>query len=208
MTDNVVPLPSTVKFPSAFTQSPSAGNDGHLHWEWWKYAIDRRDIKPMDIDGLVEIKNNFLICESKNPGVPIPKAQQDSINALLRTGLFTVIYQYGKETPQWWAQQGHAKARSPDFAGGLNPDRRSGGLFEFVKKWAQVVDAFHPEAWRARLIQAALHNAPEPIWTWLAVLMAKNSHRRMLPFAELPLWRAQIDQLEKLTQFLGPDPCP
>jgi hypothetical protein len=195
--DNVVPLPSTVKFPHAFRTSPSAGFDGALHWEFWRYAINRRCIEPMDLDAIVEINNFFLINESKNPGVPISSGQQRTLNALLRTGLCTVIYQTGKEWPQFWSYQTIAHPRTPEFADGLNPDRRSGSIFDFIRAWSIKNDTRHPEAWRFRMIDAALHGASNLVWQHLADRLAQNGLERLAAFADLPLWRATIDRIKR-----------
>lgn len=48
-----------------------------------------------DIDGLFERKGNFLVFETKQPGVPIKKGQQITFDNMIKTGLFTVILIWG-----------------------------------------------------------------------------------------------------------------
>ena len=52
----------------------------------------------MDIDGLVERKGNFLVFETKAPNKEIPGGQMITLNALLKTGSFTVFFLQGKNS--------------------------------------------------------------------------------------------------------------
>jgi len=46
-------------------------------WDWGVLngCFGQSNIKPTDVDGLVEHRGHFLMLEAKNNGVPIPKGQ-------------------------------------------------------------------------------------------------------------------------------------
>jgi hypothetical protein len=189
-------LPSTIIFPEAFKRSPTADNDGVYYWEWWRAAINRRGIRPTDGDAIVEINNAFLLAETKDEGVPIQDGQRRTLDALLRTGLWTVIHQIGKHTPVSWALERYAMPRR-EFTGGLNVDRRSGPLFDFVARWAERADSLHKHWWRKRAITAALDGAPVEVWHWLRQYLRDQHGKALGEFAETPLGRASIEKLER-----------
>src|SRR5215475_6135551 len=121
--------PTTVLYPDAFARSRSAGNDGDYHWDWWQPAIDCRGIKPMDVDAVVGVRvvrysvgGHFLMAETKDEGVETPQAQQDLIDDLVATGLFSVIHQIGKETPKRWRWQSFMRGMGQWHEGGLEAD--------------------------------------------------------------------------------------
>ena len=84
--------------PETFYGSPPAGYDGLFDWDFLKKAgcFGDTNIEPMDLDGIVERKGRFLVFETKNPGVEIPKGQEITLRALARTELFTVFLIQGK----------------------------------------------------------------------------------------------------------------
>jgi len=92
-------LPKTIKHPKAFLLAPAAGFDGVFDWSWTEGCFGGK-ITPMDIDGLVERKGQFLIFDVKRPGTPIPKGQQITLNRLHSLGCFTIMYIEGKESPE------------------------------------------------------------------------------------------------------------
>ena len=54
----------------------------------------------MDFDGVVERKGNFILFETKNIGVPIPKGQMYTLQAAHRLGCFTIFLIHGKTEPE------------------------------------------------------------------------------------------------------------
>lgn len=88
----------TVLYPARFAQAAPAGFDGLFDWDFLKGAFGPV-IMPMDLDGVVERNGRFLVFETKDSGVKIPKGQEISLKALCATGLFTVFVIYGK-TPK------------------------------------------------------------------------------------------------------------
>src|SRR6516162_2164122 len=92
-------VPSTVRHVASFLNSPSYGNDGHLHWEWLQRGTGIRGISPTDLDAVVEVRNFFLMVESKDDGVAISTGQRLLIRSLINTGLVTFVYQWGKREP-------------------------------------------------------------------------------------------------------------
>ena len=93
-------LPPTINYPSTFLRSPSAGFDGIFDWSWTDGCFGDTRIKPMDFDGVVERKGQFIIFETKDVGVPIPKGQLYTLEAIHRLGCFTVVLIYGKKKPE------------------------------------------------------------------------------------------------------------
>lgn len=65
-------------------------------WDWSILnGCFKGKIAPTDIDGLVERNGRFLLLETKSPGVPINTGQQRTHDALLATGVFTVMVIWG-----------------------------------------------------------------------------------------------------------------
>lgn len=89
-------LPDTIYNEEKFLSSPPAGFDGVFDWAWTDGCFGETKIKPMDIDGIVERHGRFLVFETKNPGVVIPKGQRITLRALVNTGVFTVMVIWGK----------------------------------------------------------------------------------------------------------------
>ena len=54
----------------------------------------------MDFDGVVERKGNFLLFETKNLDVPIPKGQLYTLQAAHALGCFTIMLIHGKTSPE------------------------------------------------------------------------------------------------------------
>jgi len=157
-------LPSTIIYPEAFKRGPSAGFDGPLTWDHWIPAINGqleygpRGISPMDVDAAVEIKNFFLISESKDPGKEIPVGQERTLRALMNTGLFSVIRQWGKDIPQAWSLERWDKGRSQLF-GPVAGKTVQAQIYEYIEHWAHTRDRLSSDRWRGRLIEAAIANA-------------------------------------------------
>ena len=140
-------LPKTILYPDAFRRSPSAEFDGVLHWDHWAPAIARRRISPNDIDAIVEINNFFLICESKDENVAIQPGQRQMLDALLRTGLFTLISRWGKEPPgKCWQLETFNGAQEKKAADSQTVVEQES---TFIADWAETVDKrFDRDEWR------------------------------------------------------------
>ena len=84
-----------ILYQDRFNQARPAGFDGVFEWDFLKGAFGLK-IMPMDIDAMVERGGNFLVFETKDVGVPVPVGQQITLNALHKTGLFSILFVYGK----------------------------------------------------------------------------------------------------------------
>jgi hypothetical protein len=93
-------LPNTIKNPDSFLNSPSAGFDGVFDWSWTDGCFGAGKIKPMDFDGVVERRGNFLLFETKNMDVSIPKGQLYTLQAAHALGCFTIMLIHGKTSPE------------------------------------------------------------------------------------------------------------
>jgi len=80
-----------------FDLSLPAGFDGRFEWDFLKPAFRPTRIEPMDLDAVIERHGQFLVFETKRfPDTPIPEGQRITLNALLKTGRFTVFVLRGK----------------------------------------------------------------------------------------------------------------
>ena len=93
-------LPATIKHKNGFLHSPAAGYDGVFDWSWTQGCFGSGRITPMDFDGVVERKGNFILFETKNLGVPIPQGQMYTLEAAHRLGCFTIFLIHGKTEPE------------------------------------------------------------------------------------------------------------
>lgn len=93
-------LPSTIYNQDAFMRSPSAGNDGVFDWSWSHGCFGETRITPMDFDGVIERRGNFLLFETKNPGNAIPIGQEITLKSAHALGCFTVMVIHGKQLPE------------------------------------------------------------------------------------------------------------
>ena len=93
-------LPATIKHQAGFLHSPAAGYDGVFDWSWTQGCFGQGRITPMDFDGVVERKGNFILFETKNLGVPIPAGQMYTLEAAHRLGCFTIVLIHGKTSPE------------------------------------------------------------------------------------------------------------
>jgi hypothetical protein len=92
--------PKTIKNEKAFKESAPPGFDGIFDWSWVTGCFGDTKIMPMDIDGIVERKGNFLIFETKRIGTPVPRGQMITLNKLIEVGKMTVMIIYGKKLPE------------------------------------------------------------------------------------------------------------
>jgi hypothetical protein len=90
-------------------------------WDWGilRGCFGDTKIAPTDIDGLVERRGKFLVLEAKGEGVHVKQGQGLTLEALCRTGLFTVIIVWGdKNKPtrlQRWDKAGPGTPRPCDL---------------------------------------------------------------------------------------------
>lgn len=102
-------LPSTIKHPDTFQKSPSANFDGVFDWSWTGGCFGDGKITPMDFDGVIERKGNFLVMETKNLNVPVPQGQIFTLESAFKLNVFTVVFIQGKQKPEFakaWCQPG------------------------------------------------------------------------------------------------------
>ena len=107
-------LPSTIKHPDTFLKSPSAGFDGVFDWSWTQGCFGEKKITPMDFDGLVERKGNFILFETKNLGVEVPVGQLYTFQSAYDLGCFTILFIQGKTKPEFvkvWCQPNFYKGK-------------------------------------------------------------------------------------------------
>ena len=100
-------LPASIHSPDAFRRSLSAGFDGVFDWSWTDGLFDEKNkIKPMDFDGVVERKGQFLVFETKDIGKSMPRGQFITLKAAHDLGCFTIMLIHGKTTVEggriWW----------------------------------------------------------------------------------------------------------
>lgn len=57
--------PSTIKHHATFERSLPIGFDGVFDWSWTQGHLGQGKITPMDFDGVVERKGNFIVFETK-----------------------------------------------------------------------------------------------------------------------------------------------
>ena len=92
-------IPSTIKCPETFVRSAPAGFDGIFDWSWTEGCFNAKT-RPMDFDGVVERKGNFLIFETKDLDVPLPAGQRYTLQAAHRLGCMTIMLIHGKKLPE------------------------------------------------------------------------------------------------------------
>jgi len=93
-------LPETIKHPDTFRRAAPAGFDGVFDWSWTSGCFGQTKITPMDIDGIVERRGQFLVFETKDIGVQIPQGQLFTLESMHRLGVFTIMIIHGKHRPE------------------------------------------------------------------------------------------------------------
>jgi hypothetical protein len=84
-----------IRHAAAFGDRPSAQFDGVFEWDWIAAALPGK-IEPMDFDGVVERRGQFLLFETKGPGVPIPAGQRYTLQCVAALPQWTVVILWGK----------------------------------------------------------------------------------------------------------------
>lgn len=132
-------LPDTIKHPRTFIDSPAAGFDGVFNWEWTKGCFGDGKITPMDFDGVVERKGNFIVFETKAAGVPIPKGQLLTLQRAHELGAFTIMLIHGKQQPeavQIWCPPDFRDGRVMEEFKDVSVSQARG----FVSRWYEYAD--------------------------------------------------------------------
>ncbi len=122
-------LPETVYNKEGFIKSLPANFDGIFDWSWLKGKFPR-GIMPADIDGLVEYNSHFFVFETKGVGVMIPDGQKYTMEALLRTGYFTIMVIWGDNVEDWtlYTSQGNLAGNGKETA-----------LYQ-IERWKQHIE--------------------------------------------------------------------
>jgi len=133
-------LPDTIKHPKTFLDSPAAGFDGVFDWSWTKGCFGNGNITPMDFDGVVERKGNFIIFETKNIDTPIPDGQLYTLESAFKLNCFTIMFIEGKGKPEKakvWCQPGFKGGKVMDSHLVVDDVQR---LRQFVSDWYVFAD--------------------------------------------------------------------
>lgn len=132
-------LPDTIKHPDTFLKTPSAGFDGVFDWSFTAGCFGNGKITPMDFDGVIERKGNFLVFETKAVGVPVPQGQIYTFESFYRLGVATIVFIEGKTSPELakvWCQ--------PGFKGGVKMGNHkpvnSERLSKFCSEWYEFAN--------------------------------------------------------------------
>jgi hypothetical protein len=84
-----------------------------FHWAWvieaLKMVKPNTKIQPMDFDGVVERGNNFLVFETKEVGKKISKAQQWTLERLIKAKSFCIMKVWGKTIPESYEIEFYSK---------------------------------------------------------------------------------------------------
>lgn len=132
-------LPKTVYNPEKFLQSPSLNNDGV--WDWSPIInCFPGAITPMDFDGVIERRGNFLIFETKNMDVDVPQGQVITFKKLYQKGGITVVFIEGKdvcEKMKVWCQSGFNDGKIMEAFAVSSTER----LQQFCRNWYAYADA-------------------------------------------------------------------
>ncbi len=95
-----------IRNQAAFDSKPPAQYDGFFDWSWTKGCFGNPKIEPMDFDGVVERKGQFLVFETKDVGKSIPPGQFITLIEAHKLGCFTIMLIHGKLEPEsgfiWW----------------------------------------------------------------------------------------------------------
>lgn len=135
-------LPTTILHPGTFEAAQGPWFDGAFDWSFTAGAFGESKITPMDFDGVIERKGNFLLFETKAIGVSIPKGQLYTFESAYRLGCFTIVFIEGKRHPEMaktWCQPGFKSGAKMSRHMPASPDR----LNKFSRDWYEYADA-HP----------------------------------------------------------------
>ena len=85
----------TFNKPEEFYDAPPANYSGYWEFDCLNDCFPGR-VTITDLDGIIERRGQFLVFETKNDNVPLPKGQQILLDQLLKLGVFTVVIIWGK----------------------------------------------------------------------------------------------------------------
>src|SRR3990167_4021830 len=88
-----------IRYQDNFNNSVGRDFDGVFEWDYLD-GIFPRGIMPMDWDGVVEINKKFLVFETKDVGIEVPKGQLWALQRATMVGPFFVIIIWGKKIPE------------------------------------------------------------------------------------------------------------
>lgn len=102
-------LPSTIRHPEAFLKSQwsiecpycnqTIGFDGVFNWGWTSGCFGETKITPTDFDGVIERNYHFLIIETKDEGILIPRGQLITLEHLRKAKSFSIMKIWNKTDP-------------------------------------------------------------------------------------------------------------
>lgn len=126
-------MPDTIRNPERFLEAGAAGFDGVFDWSWTHGCFGGK-ITPMDFDGVVERKGNFIIFETKDLNAPIPKGQLITLESAHKLGCITIMLIHGKDKPERgeiWYPGGDIKK---EFSGVDEAKALVGRWYEYANK--------------------------------------------------------------------------
>jgi len=90
-----------IYYENNFNLDLPANYDGKFDWDCFKEygCFGNTKIEPMDFDGVVERKRNYLIFETKDDGKSVPKGQEITLHNLNKAKSFTVVTIWPKRPP-------------------------------------------------------------------------------------------------------------
>lgn len=110
-------------------QNPKAFCAGLWDWGFLDAHLPGR-IKVGDADGLLEIAGNFLLIETKAPGVPIPTGQEIMFKRWARRQGMTVLVLWGNTNDPRHGRLYLSNDRTRDF-----PDLTEARVQKIVRDW-------------------------------------------------------------------------
>jgi len=93
-------LPDTIFNRNKFLKTLPPSFDGVYDWSWTKGCFGKTKITPTDLDAIIERNGNFLVFETKTPGILVPQGQMILLNRLVDTRFFTIMIIWGKKYPE------------------------------------------------------------------------------------------------------------
>lgn len=93
-------IPETIRNIKKFNEKKPAGFDGIFDWSWCSGCFGDTKITPMDIDGIVERRGQFLIFETKDEETEVPLGQMITLERLHNLGCVTLLFIWGKTKPE------------------------------------------------------------------------------------------------------------
>lgn len=131
--------PATILHRETFDAATPPWSDGKFDWSWVNKAFDDCKIKPMDFDGVIERFGNFLVIESKGPGVDIPYGQRLTLERFYGIGCATVLIVWGKLHPvkyQLWCANRFRDGRRQNGTSDCTPE----SLTSLIRDWRSYAE--------------------------------------------------------------------